>query len=153
MEPRALSNVNGSVKVESSSASSARRSGADWDTMQEFIRLTPTTPKPSRGPEGRSGPEEQDPFRAPSTPAQDGYDFNFNFDTVGMSPATPYYLTQGAKLVQQTCPPKQTRQGLFPVSGRIEEQPNEKLRARLEAARRKSLAFKPAVASPLSRLS
>jgi hypothetical protein len=68
-----------------------------------------------------------------------------------MSPSTPYYLSQGAKLIQQTCPPKQTREGLFPVSGKLEGEPDEKLRAKLEAARRKSLIFRPKVGSPLRK--
>jgi hypothetical protein len=84
-----------------------------------------------------------------------------------MSPTTPYYLSQGAKLVQQTCPPKQTQKGLFdteagsmdrrtgglgfPVTGRIEDQPDESVRVRLEAARRKTMNWRPRVASPLGR--
>lgn len=78
-----------------------------------------------------------------------------------MSPTTPYYISQGAKLMQQTCPPKQTQQGLFdreeggssgfPVTGRIEDQPDESVRARLEAARRRTMNWRPRVASPLGR--
>ena len=72
----------------------------------------------------------------------------FNIDAIGMSPATPYYLSQRNKLVQQTCPPKQLQQGLFPRAGSSEE-PSQKLRTKLEAARRKSMAYKPKVGSPL----
>ena len=84
-----------------------------------------------------------------------------------MSPTTPYYLSQGARLVQQTCPPKQTQKGLFdtesgsgdrratgpgfPVTGKIEDQPDESVRARLEAARRRTMNWRPRVASPLGR--
>ena len=67
------------------------------------------------------------------------------------SPTTPYYMSQGAKLIQQTCPPKQTGQALFPVSGEIEEQPDESVRQRLMLARRKSLQFAPKVGSPLGK--
>ena len=174
MEPRALSNVNGTlVKLDSSTPSaSSRRAAAEWGTMEEFIRLSPTppssprestsstdqqstkdqadtlaaTPKPSRSV-GRSS-------QVPETPAAANYDFdddNSSIDTLSQSPTTPYYLSKGAKLVQQTCPPKQLRQGLFPVSGRIEDQPDHALRIRLEAARRKSLVWKPKVGSPLGR--
>lgn len=69
-------------------------------------------------------------------------------DYVGMSPATPFYLSR-AKLVQQTCPPKQTRQGLFQTGDDAglgdgeDSESSRRLKMRLEAARRKSLAVKP----------
>jgi len=78
----------------------------------------------------------------------------------GMSPMTPYYMSLGAKLVQMTCPPKQTRKGLFdeeqgnvgfPLSGRIEDQGDKEARKRLEAARRKTMNWRPRVGSPLGR--
>lgn len=170
MEPRALSNVNGTmVKLNSSTPSaSSRRAASEWGTMEEFIRLSPTppgSPRESREstPEAptksqgeattpaqkkQHNPANQDP----ETPVATDYNFDYDgLDTVGQSPTTPYYLSQGAKLVQQTCPPKQLRQGLFPVSGQIEDQPDQNLRIRLEAARRKSLIWKPKVGSPLSR--
>ena len=68
-----------------------------------------------------------------------------------LSPTTPYYLSKGAQLVQQTCPPKQTQELLFPVTGRIEDQPDEQVRQRLLMARRKSLQWMPKVSSPLGR--
>ncbi len=89
------------------------------------------------------------------------------------SPTTPYYLSQGAKLVQMTCPPKQTGKGLFekedevegaergvgegatgtgfPVSGRIGDVQDEKVRKRLAEARRKTMGWRPRVGSPLGR--
>lgn len=88
----------------------------------------------------------------------------------GLSPTTPDYLAQGAKLVQMTCPPKQTGQGLFekedesggaaadqgmgfPISGRIGgDVGDEKVRKRLVDVRRRTLmAWKPVVGSPLGR--
>lgn len=168
MEPKALSNVNGTlVKLNSSTPSaSSRRAASEWGTMEEFIRLSPTPPVSPR--EGRdSTPEpastDQGYFSTPKkhqrptnpvpeTPVTSDYGFDYNCpDTINQSPTTPYYLSQGAKLVQQTCPPKQLREGLFPVSGKIEDQPDQNLRIRLEAARRKSLIWKPKVGSPLSR--
>ncbi|KMP06631.1 hypothetical protein CIRG_06312 [Coccidioides immitis RMSCC 2394] len=163
MEPRALGNVNGTVVTLdcSSSSSGSGRSSVDPETMEEFMRLSPTptprssrdssvdsdyndsedvlaTPKPKRRPRSSMAP--------PETP---GYSYDYDPAT-SMSPTTPYYLSQGAKLMQQTCPPKQLRQGLFPVDGNNEEQ-TESLRIRLDAARRKSLIWKPKIGSPLGR--
>ena len=87
--------------------------------------------------------------QAPATPAMEGSENASGESPV--SPTTPYYLRKGAQLVQQTCPPKQTQELLFPVSGRIEDQPDEKMRQRLLTARRKSLQWVPKVSSPLGR--
>jgi hypothetical protein len=84
------------------------------------------------------------------------------------SPTTPYYLTQGAKLVQMTCPPKQTGKGLFekpddadvgregsgsgfPLSGKLADVTDEVVRKRLAEARRRTMGWRPRVASPLGR--
>ncbi|EFR05369.1 hypothetical protein MGYG_08380 [Nannizzia gypsea CBS 118893] len=175
MEPRALSNQHGTLSVLDSctSPSSSRRSGSERETLQELRRLSPI-PKlhPSRrdsiGPtafeddsfedsESMTTPRRRQPqlttFEAeePQTPGGEyGYSFSYD-DTVPPSPTTPYYLSGGAKLIQQTCPPKQSRQGLFPLDGKSDEQQNEKLRIRLEAARRKSLVWKPKIGSPLGK--
>lgn len=66
------------------------------------------------------------------------------------SPATPYFL-HPTEIVQKTCPPKQAQETLFPLSGRIQDQPDESLRQRLMDVRRKSLQFAPKVKSPLSK--
>ncbi|KAF9885822.1 hypothetical protein FE257_012294 [Aspergillus nanangensis] len=159
MEPRALSNVNGTLvkgNVGSPSASaSGRRSGADRETMEDFRRHTP--PLSSRDDSSDSATPQkflpghteadQEFCQTPKTPGSSAYDFA-NLDRIGMSPATPFYLSQRSRLVQQTCPPKQTQQGLFSNPGPSEES-SRALRARLEAARRRSLAFKPKVGSPL----
>lgn len=76
-----------------------------------------------------------------------------------MSPATPYFLSNRAQLVQQSCPPKQSQQGLFPMpvskpKNLFEEDDEDERRkqlARMEEARRKTNFFKPAVGSPLKR--
>lgn len=66
-----------------------------------------------------------------------------------LSPTTPYFL-HPAKLVQQTCPPKQTQQPLFPRDDeRAGERKNEGVNRRLELVRRKSLQWAPKVGSPL----
>lgn len=66
------------------------------------------------------------------------------------SPATPYFF-HPQDIVQQTCPPKQTQHLFFPPSGRIEDEPNEGMRAKLTVARRKSLQWAPRTSSPLAR--
>jgi hypothetical protein len=153
MQPRALSNVNGTlVKTEQPAVSaSGRRSGADRETVEDFMRLSPSAPS-SRN--DSSTPEKSDSkdtdtaedyyCQTPRTPGS-----SFNFDSIGMSPATPFFL-QKERLVQQTCPPKQTRQGLFTSSPSVDaELSSQRLKFKLEAARRKSHAFRPRVRSPL----
>ncbi|KAL4962087.1 uncharacterized protein BDV14DRAFT_191770 [Aspergillus stella-maris] len=132
MEPRALSNVNGTLVKSITGTPTARRPSA-YDHRS-------TTPDDQTTPIGRAEPDYKF-WQTPKTPA-------FNLNSIGMSPATPFYLNQRSKLVQQTCPPKQTRQGLFGKTT-AEEAPSRELKAKLEAARRKSLAFKPAIGSPL----
>jgi hypothetical protein len=96
------------------------------------------------------------------------------------SPTTPYYLSQDAKLVQMTCPPKQTNKGLFereegesgrqtgssgnnsgksdlgqglgfPISGKLGDVKDEAVRKRLAEARRRTMGWRPVVGSPLGR--
>jgi hypothetical protein len=160
MEPRALNNVNGTlIKADNTASASAsgRRSGADFDTMDDFMRQTPplsqgesSTPESDRKYTVTHTEADQEYCQTPKTPGTPGYDFS-RMDNMGMSPATPFYISQRSKLVQQTCPPKQTRQGLFSTSSSIddEHEHTQGLRFKLEAARRKSLAFKPKVGSPL----
>lgn len=156
MEPRALSNVNGTlVRIPESPAPSAsgRRSGADQGAVDGFRKITP----PTHQQEAPSTPTRQsstDDYQFPATP---GYNFA-NLDAIGMSPATPHFLSNRSKLVQQSCPPKQSNRGLFPgakPSNILEDEEDDDLRRkqrfRMEAARRKSLVHKPAVASPLRR--
>ena len=97
-------------------------------------------------------------------------------DAAFYSPTTPYYLAQGAKLVQMTCPPKQTGKSLFekedvqgpaevgggmgmgkggsggfPISGRLDDVKDAGVRKRLADARRRTMGWRPTVASPLGR--
>lgn len=152
MQPRTLSNVNGTLVKTAQPAVSASggRSGADWETMEDFMRLSP--PMQSRNEPGtpekarRPVDADRDYFQTPRTPG-----FTFNLDDIGMSPATPFFL-QKANIVQQTCPPKQTRQGLFSASPSAgDELSSQRLRSKLETARRKSHASKPRVSSPLAQ--
>ncbi|KAL2870211.1 uncharacterized protein BJX67DRAFT_344920 [Aspergillus lucknowensis] len=152
MEPRALSHINGTlVKNNTPSGSASRRqSEAARNAVRNktpMSRVDRSTPETARKYEPGHTEGDQKYWQTPQTPG--AAPFGFNFDSIGMSPATPFYLSQRSKLVQQTCPPKQTQQGLFSNIGLEEEEPSQRLKARLEAARRKSLAFKPAIGSPL----
>jgi len=148
MEPRVLSNVNGNLVPLESSFS--KQLTPEWSPTKEFLNLASAPASPAvdeRGPETSpqaqiEGPET--PLKPESYPLPDSPSLN--------SPTTPYYLSKGAQLVQQTCPPKQTMERLFPVSGRIEDQPDESVRQRLLLARRKSLQWAPRVNSPLGRM-
>ncbi|KAL8647314.1 MAG: hypothetical protein Q9210_005630 [Variospora velana] len=141
MEPRALANLNGCLVP---AETPIKTSPAVVSPTKEF--LTFDTPISRR---------ETFEFKteAPATPHADGPSIgkvDDNFDSP-LSPTTPYYLSKGAKLVQQTCPPKQTQELFFPLTGRIEDQPNEVVRQRLLVARRKSLQWASKVQSPLGR--
>ncbi|KAL3466061.1 hypothetical protein BJX64DRAFT_35879 [Aspergillus heterothallicus] len=150
MEPRALANVNGTLVkngAPSTSFSTNRRQSEAARNISRSITPAPRNNGPST-PETTTRKNEPDYkfWQTPRTPGAAA--LGYNMDSIGMSPATPFYLSQRSKLVQQTCPPKQTRQGLFSKSG-PEEETSQRLKAKLEAARRKSLAFKPAIGSPL----
>ena len=142
MEPRMLANLNGNlVPLETPAKTPA---AAETSPTKEF--LTFSTPA-SRRDSFMLPPKLQ----APATPATNAYTGEDGSESTWGSPTTPYYLSKGAQLVQQTCPPKQTQQRLFPVSGRIEDQQDEKVRQRLVMARRKSLQWTSKVQSPLGR--
>ncbi|KAL8920874.1 MAG: hypothetical protein Q9208_006046 [Pyrenodesmia sp. 3 TL-2023] len=142
MEPRALANLNGSLVP---AETPIKAPPANISPTKEFLTFdTPTA---------RRETFEFQVEEAPTTPVAEipfigeGAD---EFDSP-LSPTTPYYLSKGAKLVQQTCPPKQTQELFFPLTGKIEDQPNEVVRQRLLAARRKSLQWASKVQSPLGR--
>jgi hypothetical protein len=153
MEPRALANVNGTLvknTITSTSSTNRRQSEATRNAARSTTpalrnndRSTPSTPQTT----ARKREPDYKFWQTPKTPSAAA--LGYNMDSIGMSPATPFYLSQRSKLVQQTCPPKQTQQGLFSRAGPVDEETSQRLKAKLEAARRKSLAFKPAVGSPL----
>lgn len=165
MEPRALGNVNGSVVNMDSSVFSgrSRRSSINPEIMQDFLRHSPTpTPPSSRDTSVESDYNEpEDLFSTPKPKRQahppidlsgaPDYSYSYDYDpATSTSPTTPYYLTEGAQLVQRTCPPKELRQGLFPGKN-TDNEGCESLKLRLDAARRKSLLWKPKIGSPLGR--
>jgi len=139
MEPRALANLNGSLVP---SETPAKALSFDLSPTKEFLNLSSPVREPLL------------PASQPETPraaaAMNEYEYGEGASSWG-SPTTPYYLRQGAQLMQQTCPPKQSLQPFFPASGRIEDQPDEAVRQRLILARRKSLQWAPKVGSPLGR--
>jgi hypothetical protein len=144
MQPRPLCNENGSLR----SSGNGKRAGADEETVEEFLRLSQNTP-PGPGVLNQSLSKREE-VASPKTPSQLGLsDYVFDFESIGMSPATPHFLSNGARLIQQTCPPKQTHQGLF--DGGSSRESDDSFRAKLEAARRKSLFYQPKVGSPLGR--
>ena len=132
-----LANINGNLVP----AEPLAKVSFDISPTKEFLNLS-------------SPPSRREsiaiPSPVPATPQGAGNGYGGGESASG-SPTTPYYLSKGAELVQQTCPPKQTMQSLFPLSGRIEDQPDEVVRQRLIMARRKSLQWAPKVGSPLGR--
>ena len=135
-----LTNINGSVIP----SETPGRVSFDLSPTKEFLNLS--SPISHRESIAAPSPEPQTPKTAEYN--YEGYD---DGTSSWGSPTTPYYLSKGAELVQQTCPPKRTLQPLFPLSGRIEDQPDERVRQRLMLARRKSLQWAPKVGSPLGR--
>lgn len=192
MEPRALVNMNGSlsavkgrrsVSAEMTPAMTADVVATPVRAGRRPLQTSPDEPAAAHGDDSTF--DSLDSSFSTPTGVQAAFRVNatsnstnpaafatptgqVNYDPSNeMSPTTPFYLSQGAKLVQQTCPPKQTQKGLFdtdtgsgdgrtggigfPVTGRIEDQPDENVRIRLEAARRKTMNWRPRVASPLGR--
>lgn len=168
MEPRRVSNLNGTL----STSSSPRKLSGSLSPSSEFLNLeSPAKGDKSMWPIGTprrvnfapEADEEEDEL----TPQQQSYEPYVSrpvhpygtppdrnrprmSDVGELSPTTPYFL-HADQLVQHTCPPKQTQQLFFPVSGNIEETSDAELKMKLMAARRKSLQFAPKVGSPLAR--
>lgn len=131
-----LANMNGNLVP----AGTPAKENVEMSPTQEFLTFNT--------PASRRESFQLQPL-APATPLAEASE-----NVLGespLSPTTPYYLSKGAQLVQQTCPSKQTQELLFPMSGRIEDQPDEGVRQRLIMARRKSLQWVPKVSSPLGR--
>lgn len=153
MEPKALANLNGNLVPAETPLKNTNTDSEMISPVKEFLIFSAASRRDSIRVERISS--ESPPQLAPQTPTPA---VTFSFDneededmTNWGSPTTPYYLSKGAKLIQQTCPPKQTGQLLFPLNGRIEDHPDENIRRRLVEARRKSLQFAPKVGSPLGR--
>lgn len=140
MEPRALANLNGNlIPVEAPSKAPI----VEMSPTKEFLTFDT--------PASRRETFEIPKLELPATPAAEPSHVDDDGFGSPLSPTTPYYLSKGAKLVQQTCPPKQVQELFFPLTGKIEDQPNEAVRQRLLMARRKSLQWTSKVQSPLGR--
>ncbi|KAL8689342.1 MAG: hypothetical protein Q9218_004973 [Villophora microphyllina] len=140
MEPRALANLNGSLIL---AETPVKAPAADISPTKEFLTFDT--------PASRRETFEIPTLQLPATPAAElPHAVDGGFDSP-LSPTTPYYLSKGAQLVQQTCPPKQSQELFFPLTGKIEDQPDEAMRQRLLMARRKSLQWTSKVQSPLGR--
>jgi hypothetical protein len=153
MEPRALLNANGSLSTARGRSISAEMTKEMRDELintpvrRPLSRLENSTDVPNVEDTESEGSPESDIEALAATPT--GF---VNYDpSTSMSPKTPYLLKEGAKLIQQSAPPKQIQQGLFPVSGKIEDQPDENTRNKLEVARRRTMNWRPRVASPLGK--
>ncbi|KAL2040213.1 hypothetical protein N7G274_007116 [Stereocaulon virgatum] len=150
MEPRALANLNGNLVPAFNEAPAKSM----VSPTKEF--LTFNTPASRREtfiiePQQPHDDPSDDPGLGLSTPRVTFADDNMLEDGSSWgSPTTPYYLSKGAALVQRTCPSKKMG-GLFPVTGEVDDQPDETIRRRLLEARRKSLQFQSRIKSPLGR--
>lgn len=157
MEPKTLK-LSGNATQSQSSSATARPS----INAEEFLNLgSPTndthmtrTPGQSRQVAFAPSPQPTTP-KGPETPtaaARGAYDAPGDADgSCFDSPTTPYFL-HPQQLVQQTCPPKQTQQPLFPANDSGANPSADSVRQRLLLARRKSLQFVPRVGSPLARM-
>ena len=151
MEPRALANMNGNLVHASSNETPLKP--LDISPTKEFLTFdTPASRRETFVIE-RVQPEVAVDQEAPATPVSASIDDDvLEEGSAWDSPTTPYYLRKGAKLIQQTCPPKQIApMSPFPISGNIEDQPDETVRKRLVEARRKSLQWSSRIRSPLGR--
>lgn len=169
MEPRLLANLNGNLSAASSiEGVAATPAKKDISPTAEFMTFeTPASrretfiiERPATEEQGDAATTTEEStvpgLQMPATPVVTlNEDADAAFGGVDAdSPTTPYYLSKGAQLVQQTCPPKQLQKGqgaFFPVSGNIDEHPDENVRRRLMEARRKSLQWISKTRSPLGR--
>ena len=156
MEPRALANLGGNL-VPLGSETPAK--ATDISPTKEFLTFnTPVSRRdtfvldPQQVTHAEAETLSKQTPEVPATPHITQTEDLMDVDEFGgFSPTTPYYLSKGAELVQRTCPPKQRGGGLFPVTGDVEDEPDEKIRLRLLAARRKSLQWASKTRSPLGR--
>ena len=123
----------------------------DHEEQQNSDNSSPTQSSPSAEPPAT-------PKFSFAWPNNDDDDDDDNTPSTDFSPTTPFYLSERARLVQQTCPPRQLRQGLFDTTSKSSGDDNQGedgmsagLRSRLEAAKRRSLVWRPKVGSPLAK--
>lgn len=153
MEPRALINANGSLSAARGRSISAEMTKEMRDELintpvrRPFSPLSNNTDVVTLEDEEDAGSPESGIEAQTATPT--GF---VKYDpSTSMSPKTPYLMKEGGKLIQQSAPPKQVQQGLFPVGEKTEDHPDENTRNKLEAARRRTMNWRPRVASPLGK--
>ena len=156
MEPRALANLDGSL-VPAIGATPAKTQ--DISPTKEFLTFnTPVSRRETFELDAQQVTQDEaeglaEPSSiAPATPVLARGDDGFDTGLAANSPTTPYYLSKGAELVQRTCPPKQNGGGIFPVTGIVNDEPDEQVRQRLLAARRRTLQWSSKTQSPLGRV-
>jgi len=156
MEPRALINENGSL-----SAVRGGRRSVSAEMMQELINT------PVRGVFVPNN-DERETVLAESTDTEisstynspAGYQHGGDVSTpTGLlkvdydpqtttTPMTPYLMAKGSKLMQMSAPSKPNGKGLFDNE---EHELKDKMKLKLDQARRRTMAFKPVVGSPLKK--
>ena len=176
MQPRNLQGDNGNVKATTGKRSV---SSEMTEAMKQELVNTPVrsyqAPTPSsfvQRAENVKGDEESDEEDEHvaiehDPPIESTPTGSVSYDRV--LARTPAPLGEASKLVQMTCPPKQINQGLFddikvredvdkentmlPSKKRkrtdVDDERDESRKRKVEAVRRKTLGWKPAVASPL----
>ena len=149
MEPRALANMGGSLVPAGSEIAQTPAKNSVSPTKEFLSFNTPASRRETFVIEPLVEMQEEKPpnaTEAHSTPSIAVVDENDAMEH-GDEPATPYYLSKDAQLVQRTCPPKQGGELLF--SSKIDE--DEQVKRKLIEARRKSMAFISKTRSPLGR--
>lgn len=156
MEPRALANLEGNL-VLAGNEIPVKEPNMNVSPTKEFLTFdTPASRRETFAIEPQQLSERShEPMQPmPETPSRPMMCDDGNMeDGSSWSPTTPYYLSKEAALVQRTCPPKRAGDsvGLFPISGNLEDQPDDQVRRRLLEARRKSLQWISKTRSPLGR--
>ena len=152
MEPRALANMGGNLIPAGSEMTPAK---SNISPTKEFLTFnTPTSRRDTFIIEPQADETDSVEEGVPAGPEAPSTPIVTLAEVEDMlSPTTPYHLSQSTELIQRTCPPKQMGDMgmLFPVSGNIEDQPDEQVRKRLVEARRKSLQWVSKTRSPLGR--
>lgn len=158
MEPRALANLNGTLVPTPSRAGTSARDAQSLPSTPANNRrqsgLWMRTPEDGDGYDHADGEQESAwevaPLSpVPKTPAPEAI-ARFAADVTPETPSADSDAeTVRAELMTRTCPTKTAYHELG--EGVLAREKDERVLARLMAARRKSLQFAPKVGSPLAR--
>lgn len=178
MEPRALVNANGSI---SAARQGRRTTSAEYMTSEmrdELINTPvrtyePPTTRHSLGDDSLFGSSEiSSTYNSPTT-TMNVHHVATPTELVNWDPATsktpaksagqteldtPYLMKQGGVVMEHarengpmSAPPKQIGEGLFGKENSNGDGQGEKMRLKLQEARRRTMGFKPVVGSPLGK--